>query len=207
MPIEATNIRELPYSAGIMSQSSWFVEFKKYVELLSSGVSPEQIKESVVRDNLFGVPNDYRAKRLYGYISNRVNKLDQMEMKLFLSSDLSTQKLLNLICILRGDRLFYEFIDEVYREKYIVGIDSLERNDVNAFFTGKEAQSDLIMGWNDTTKRRIGSCYINFLTDANLLTVIGKEKRITPPLVDIALERYLASKGEGYLLKALTGVA
>ncbi|MFR1371099.1 MAG: BrxA family protein [Eisenbergiella massiliensis] len=70
----------------------------------------------------------------------------------------------------------------------------------------KEAQSDLIAGWKDSTKKHLRSCYLNFMTDANLLTVIDKKKTITPPILDIALERYLQSENEEVLVKALTGV-
>lgn len=49
---------------------------------------------------------------------------------------------------------------------------------VNVFFTRKEAQSELIAGWKDTTKRKLHNIYMNFMTDANLLTVIEKKKTI-----------------------------
>ena len=88
----------------------------------------------------------------------------------------------------------------------ILGVEIMEESDVNVFFTRKEAQSELIAGWKDSTKRHLRSCYLNFMTDANLLTVIDKKKMITPPILDIALERYLQSVGEEVLVKALAGV-
>ena len=42
--------------------------------------------------------------------------------------------------------------------------------------------------------------------DANLLTVVEKKKTITPPILDIALERYLEACGDGAMVKAITGV-
>ena len=44
------------------------------------------------------------------------------------------------------------------------------------------------------------------MTDANLLTVEKKAKKITPPLLDVALERYLEANDEQAILKAITGV-
>ena len=41
---ERTPINELPYSAGLMSQSCWFVEFKKIVQLISAGKTDDEIK-------------------------------------------------------------------------------------------------------------------------------------------------------------------
>lgn len=198
--------RNSQYSAGIMSQSFWFVEFKKYLKLCLDGYTTEQIKEKVINENYFGLQNEYRAKRVYGYITNRVAMLDEKGMNLFFDSDLATQKLLNLICILRQDRLFLEFINDVYREKAIIGVEELSASDINIFFKNKEVQSETVAEWTDATKKRVGSCYFNFMTDANLLTVEGKAKKITPPLLDIALERYLEANDETAILKAITGV-
>ena len=194
------------YSAGLMSQSFWFLEFKKVVKLRQEGMAFDDIKKKCVEENLFGAAREYRALRMAGYIINRVKAMDETLVDLFCNSDLATQKLINLVTILRTDRLFFEFVYEIYREKVILGVDTMEEADVNVFFTRKETQSELIAGWKDSTKRHLRSCYLNFMTDANLLTVMNKKKMITPPILDIALERYLQSIGEEVLVKALTGV-
>lgn len=194
------------YSAGLMSQSFWFLEFKKAVKLRQDGLGYDEIKKKCIEENLFGAATENRVKRMAGYIVNRLKMMDDALVQLFMSSDLATQKLINLIAILRADRLFFEFVYEVYREKVILGIECLEDADVNVFFTRKETQSDVIAGWKDTTKKHLRSCYLNFMTDANLLTIMEKKKSITPPILDIALERYLKSVNEEAMIKALTGV-
>ena len=194
------------YSAGLMSQSFWFLEFKKVVKLRQEGMAFDDIKKKCVEENLFGAAREYRALRMAGYIITRVKAMDDTLVDLFCTSDLATQKLINLVTILRTDRLFFEFVYEIYREKVILGVEVMEESDVNVFFTRKEAQSELIAGWKDSTKRHLRSCYLNFMTDANLLTVIDKKKMITPPILDIALQRYLQSVGEEVLVKALAGV-
>ena len=50
------------YSAGLMSQSFWFIEFKKVVKLVSDGKSQNDIKAACVEENLLGAVNPYRAK-------------------------------------------------------------------------------------------------------------------------------------------------
>ena len=194
------------YSAGLMSQSFWFLEFKKAVRLRQEGLDYDEIKKKCVEENLFGAAKEYRALRMAGYIITRIKAMDDTLVELFCSSDLATQKLINLITILRTDRLFFEFVYEVYREKVILGVEFMEDVDVNVFFTRKETQSELIAGWKESTKRHLRSCYLNFMTDANLLTVIEKKKSIPPPILDIAVERYLESRDEDAMAKALTGV-
>ena len=195
------------YSAGLMSQSFWFLEFKRAVRLRQEGLDYAEIKKKCVEENLFGASKEYRALRMAGYIVTRIKAMDDTLVELFCSSDLATQKLINLIAILKTDRLFFEFLYEVYREKVILGTEYMEDADVNVFFTQKEMQSELIAGWKDSTKKHLRSCYLNFMTDANLLTVVEKKKTITPPILDIALERYLKARDEDVMIKALTGVS
>ena len=193
------------YSAGLVSQSFWFVEFKRIVKLLESGNTESEIKGLCLKENLFGAAKEYRARRMYGYIWNRVKQLDESLMQLFLKTDLSTQKIINLICVLKTDRLFFEFLYEVYREKEILGIDAIENIDMRVFFNQKEMQSEEVAQWVDTTKKRLRNIYTNYMIDANLLAVEGKQKKIKVPILDTALQRYLELTGEVALMKALTG--
>ncbi|MDO4554250.1 MAG: DUF1819 family protein [Lachnospiraceae bacterium] len=195
------------YSAGLMSQSFWFLEFKKVVLMRHKGMAYDEIKKRCVEENLFGTAKEYRALRMAGYIITRVKSMDETLIELFITSDLATQKIINLITILRTNQLFFEFVYEVYREKVILGTEILEEADVNIFFHKKETQSDLIAGWKDSTKKHLRSCYLNFMTDANLLTIREKKKMITPPILDIALERYLKAIDEDAMVRAITGVS
>ncbi|MBP1547885.1 MAG: DUF1819 family protein [Oscillospiraceae bacterium] len=197
------------YSAGLMSQSFWFIEFKKIVIAYAEGKTDEQIKALCVNENWFGAVNSYRAKRMYGYIIKRVNAMDDKLKKIFVDADVSTQKLINLICIMKLDRLIFEFVYEVYRDKVILGDSELRTTDVGVFFVKKEAQSDEIALWKESTVKHLKSTYMNFLTEAGLITEKDGNKTvktITPPLVDTALEMYLADNNAIAVLKAITGV-
>lgn len=197
---------EKVYSSGLVSQSFWFVEFKKIVEMIANGIDEAEIKSQCLDKNLFGAAKEYRAKRMYGYIWNRVKKLDSTLIDLFLSLDIQTQKIINLISILKGDRLFFEFIFEVYREKVILGIPIMEDKDANIFFNNKEIQSEDVEKLKEVTRKRLRSAYFNFMIDANLLSVVNKEKTITPPILAIALEHYLEANGDSSIAKAIMGV-
>ena len=196
----------LDYTAGIMSHSSWFIEFKKIVKLRQDGLDYEEIKKKCVEENLFGAINERSIRRTTSQLLKRLKSMDDRLVTLFCESDLATQKLINLITVLRNDRLFFEFVYEVYREKVLIGTGYLEEIDLNVFFSQKEIQSEDVAGWTDTTKKKLKCAYVNFMADANLLVVEGKEKKITPPLLDYALEKYLIYNGEVLMVKALTGV-
>ena len=193
------------YSAGLMSQSFWFIEFKKVLPMVMEGKAQDEIKKYCIEQNIFGAVNANRSRRVTNYITNRAMTLDETELKLFQDSDLSTQKIINLIAIMRTDRLLSEFVYEVYRTRKILGFSEITAANIKQFFRDKELQEPLIEGWIDSTKNRLSGCYLNFLTEAGHLTTDGKRHIITPPLLDISLERYLEVKGETAMIKALTG--
>ena len=101
---------------------------------------------------------------------------------------------------------FFEFVNEVYKEKVLLGYSELGIPDVNVFFTDKSMQDEDMKSWKDTTFKRLRSGYFQFMTDANLLRKEKTRYYITPPVLDIALERYLEYNGKEQILKALTGV-
>lgn len=200
-------IQELPYSAGLMSQSCWFIEFKKLIRLIAAGKTEAEIKSECLENNLFGAKREYRAKRMYGYLTNRAKMLDEELVRIFMEGDLGTQKLINLIAILRGDRLFFEFVYEVYREKTLLGQTELSDADVNLFFRSKENQSELVESWSDSTKKHLKSNYFACMADAGLIWMDKKNRRITPPIVDDRLASCLERGGDYSLLAAIKGVA
>ena len=195
------------YSSGIISESFWFVEFKKFLKLKYDGKSWEDIKELCLKENLLGISKGYRAKRIYGYLKNRIETIEDGMIYIFVNADLSTQKIIDLISVAKQNRLFFEFLYEVYREKVILGAIELTDSDVNIFFKNKQEQNEDIASWTDGTLKRLRRIYINFLTDTGLLTVSNRQRKITPPILDVTLENYLKDKGEIQILKAITGAS
>ena len=193
------------YSSGLVSESFWFIEFKKIIKLRNDGKSWDDIRDLCLNDNLLGISKEYRARRIYGYLKNRVDVLDEGLMNIFINADLATQKIINIIAIAKKNRLFFEFLYEVYREKVILGAVELTDSDISIFFKNKQEQDEDISKWTDVTLKRLSSTYMNFLTDAGFLVVIDKQKRIAPPILDISLENYLKDNGEKQMLKAIRG--
>jgi len=195
------------YSSGLVSESFWFIECKKIIKLKYDGYSWDEVKAMCLEENLLGISKEYRAKRIFGYLKNRISTLDKKAMEIFLNGDIATQKIIILIAVAKQNRLFYEFLYEVYREKVILGMCELNGSDINIFFKNKQDQNEDVASWTDTTLKRLRSTYMNFMVDAGLLTINNKTKQPTPPVIDITLERYFKDNGEIQLIKAITGVS
>lgn len=196
------------YNAGLMSQSFWFVEFKKIVLLYHNGEDYDEIKRQCIEENLFGAINPSREQRMCGYLLTRLRSMDKRLVDLFASADISTQKIINLITIMNTNRLFFEFVYEVYRNKLIVGDSSIDLKDCNIFFAQKEAQNEDLASWKDSTKKKLRSLFLNLLTETDLVKWADdkKQKRIVNRIfVTMELEIYLRNTNMS-MYKAIVGV-
>lgn len=199
---------EEKYNAGLMAQSFWFVEFKKIVVLYKNGADYDEIKHLCIEENLFGAINPTREKRMCGYLLTRLRSMDDRLIDLFVNADVSTQKLINLITVMTTNRLFFEFVYEVYRNKLIVGDTSIDLKDGNIFFAQKETQNDDLASWKESTKKKLRSLFLNMLTEADLVRWADdkKQKRIVNRVfITMELENYLKATNMS-MYKAIAGV-
>lgn len=198
---------EEKYNAGLMSQSFWFIEFKKIVELYYNGVDFDEIKRQCIDENLFGAINPNRERRMCGYLLTRLRSMDDKLVSLFVRADIATQKLINLITIMNTNRFFFEFVYEVYRNKLIVGESSIDLKDGNIFITQKESQNEDLASWSESTKKKLRSLFLNILTEADMVKWVDdkKQKRcVNRVFVNMELENYLKSNNRS-IYNAIAG--
>jgi hypothetical protein len=185
---------EEKYNAGLMSQSFWFIEFKKIVDLYNNGADFDEIKRQCIDENLFGAINPNRERRMCGYLLTRLRSMDDKLVSLFATADIATQKLINLITIMNTNRLFFEFVYEVYRNKLIVGENSIDLKDGNIFFAQKESQNEDLASWSESTKKKLRTLFLNLLIEADLVRWTDDKKKnriINRVFVSMPLENYL----------------
>ena len=193
------------YSAGAVKLSFWFPEFRKVVQLLAAGNSFEEIRRQSQEENIFGAPTPRRADQICRTVLTRVQALDSSFYPVFLSGDLSTQKLFALAAVMACDTLFFDFVYEVIREKLMIGSNELAPRDVRIFFRDKQAQDSRLANWTDYTCQRLGACYKTMLYEAGVTDKAKETRRIYAPILDSDLRQWLETHDMGLVVKALTG--
>jgi hypothetical protein len=194
------------YSAGAVKLSFWFMEFRKVVVILNEGKTIEEIKKLNREQNIFGAPTQGRAENIFNTVAARIGCLEPTFYAIFMSSDISTQKLFALAAVMANDTLFFDFVYEVIREKMIVGSNEYTDSDVRVFFKNKQVQDDKIAGWTDATIKRLGGSYKTMLFEAGMTDKGKSARKIYRPILDPLLERWLNDNGMELTAHALTGV-
>ena len=195
------------YSAGMVKLPFWFLEFKKMINLINSGMTFEEIKNLNIKENIFSANSAARAISTFNTVSRRVKALDSTLYPLFEGLDIANQKLIALIAIMESDTLFFDFMNEVYREKLIIGINELSDSDFSIFFKDKQLQSDRVAKWTDYTLKRLGIIYRTVLMETGILErTQSSDKKIIKPIIDQSLEYKLKECGMEMIHRVLTGV-
>ncbi|WP_187146475.1 DUF1819 family protein [Methanobrevibacter smithii] len=188
-----------------MSHSFWYLETKNTAEYLAEDISKKELMELSLTENIYQVDSERRARELTNVCYRRLNGFSN-DLLIYLSTcDQNSGKLLVLISILRNDKLFFEFMHEVFREHIILGNYTIKDSDLDIFFMNKSNQSEVIENWKDTTLRKVKTNYKNFLIEADLLEKEEGNYKIILPFVDFKLKELLTQNNLTPFLNAISG--
>lgn len=193
------------YKSTLKTRSYLYLEFKKAVSLYLQGISLEEIKQKALKENIFLVNSDNRKREIASTVAARIKVLDKQLLNKITNGTLETSKQLALFTILKTDRLFFEFMQEVYREKYILGDYIITTKDFNLFFQRKVEQSRQVAAWKDYTFYKLGQVYKRILIEAGFAVRKNKNIEITRPIVEQDVIDHIKNKDDGIYLQAMLG--
>ena len=193
------------YSAGIVSKGFWFLEFKKYLELLKNGNNENEIKKMQDEENIFSAPSKDYGKRIISEINKRIKVLPEEIKELFFKSDTGTQKVINLLSIMGTDKLFFEYVYNSYRNELLLGTKEYNPGIVMKFLKEKAEQNEEVAKFSEKTLKRMQGTYGNYLKEAGLLEEKNKEILYGKVYLDYELEKLLMENNMEVYIKTLKG--
>ncbi|MCM3128126.1 DUF1819 family protein [Paenibacillus sp. MER 78] len=193
---------ELEYSATLTGSSFLFFEFKQVVSLKVQGLNEQEIREKVLSENLFQYQVSASLKRSIPSVIRRTSILDNTLCQLVLEHSLESGKIINLYAIMKTDRLFYEFMNEVIREKLESNTYLLEKKDLNLYFNSKAEQDEGIAGWTEQTVTKLKNVIQRILLESGVLKdkKTGELSRI---MMDEQLKQHLIQIGDIAYVRAM----
>ena len=193
------------YSAGIVSKGFWFLEFKKFLELLKNGNNENEIKKMQDEENIFSAPSKDYGKRIISEINKRIKILPEGIKELFFKSDTGTQKVINLLSIMGTDKLFFEYVYNSYRNELLLGTKEYNPGIVMKFLKEKAEQNEEVAKFSEKTLKRMQGTYGNYLKEAGLLEEKNKEILYRKVYLDYELEKLLRENNMEIYIKTLKG--
>lgn len=177
-------LNKLKYSSIIKDYSLLFLETKKVAIMIDEGFTYDQVICKSIENNIFQLNKEYRRKYLPVRIIKRLKTLNENQIHMITIGDLTISKLLIFIALIKTDRLFFEFMLEVYKNKRDT-IKILEDKDFMIFFEHKAESSSIVAKWKTPNLEKVKSAYKKILLDVGLLYKSKDELTIIKPILDI----------------------
>lgn len=197
---------KLKYKSTIKSRPYLFKETKKAASLINSGLDIDRIKEKSLEENIFQLESETRKKEVASTISARLKELDEYIIDRIEKSNVETSKILVLYAIVKTDRLFFEFINEVYKEKIVLKDLFIRDKDFGVFFQSKKEQSTTVSSWSENTFKKLKQVYVRILFESGLIANQKGDREIKIPIIDSEVKEYLYSIDNKIYINAILGI-
>lgn len=191
------------YSTSLTGAGFRLYEFKVTVSLIKEGLTDEEIRKKVFEENLFQQKAS-STTRSFPYILKRARALDDQLRNYVLEESNQLAKQINFYAIMKTDLLFYEFMDEVIKNKLQNNDLIYERKDINIFFNEKADRNEKLANWSESTLKRLKSSYNRLLLEIGYLTKLSSTDLI-PLQMDDLLRDYLLKIGDKKYVEAMEG--
>lgn len=193
------------YRSTIKSRSFFYMETKRLCDCLVQGLSETELQAKIFDDNLFQVQSENRKKEIANALFERMQVLDDFLRDKLARGDVETSKMIVLYSIMKTDRLFYEFMRDVFSDKLSLMDTVLTDRDFRRFFSQKRQQSEAVDEWTDGTFKKLKQVYVRILFEAGLLKSKTGEREMVRPLVAFDVQEHWRRIGEQKFISVLTG--
>lgn len=196
----------MEYKSTIKSRPYLYKETKKAVSLINKGLDVDGIKGNSLEDNIFQLESEARKKEVASIITSRIKVLDSYILNKIENSNIETSKILVLYAIAKTDRLFFEFLNEVYKEKIVLKDFYIRDKDFSVFFQSKKEQSEKVASWSEYTFKKLKQVYIRILFESGLIGNQKGDREIVVPIIDSDVKEYLYEIGSKPYADAILGI-
>lgn len=199
-----SEINSSPYkgSAQITREQFLFYEMRTTAKLMREGFNDEETIDRIVADNLFQYPTEKSIRQMAKACVNRLKAMGDEELIEAVASQSSeTAKQICMYAMMKQYRLVWDFMITVIGEKYRMQNFSFSQMDVNVFFMQLQEQDDYVVGWSETTVKKIRQILIRVLAENEYLDNI-KSDHINPVWLNPVLENAIRSNNDDRALTA-----
>lgn len=164
----------MEYSAAGVKYLLWYVETKETAKLMQTH-NWKEIHQLAIEENIYQQKATARAQSEFGCIKKRLEALPEDLIQKMITADIQTAKIITFISCMMTDRLLFEMMHEVYRNKIHYGETNISDADFNIFIQNKREQSEKVESFSDATVKKLKQVYTKYMLEVGLIS--GKPDR------------------------------
>ena len=184
----------------------WFQEVKQAIlAIVNEGYTLKDVERECKENNFFDAASPSRAREIWLAVHRRLENTPTEFLEFFTRQNVEDQKLLVLILILNEDRTFFEFMNNVYKEKLIVGDDELLDSQILGFIHDIQNTEPRAASWTDASMKKMRTNMKGIMRDSGIIRYADKKMILVRPIITEGFRTFLEGEGQGLMIKILAG--
>ena len=190
--------KELPYTSSIKDMPLMFPDMKRTALLLCEGKSGDEIVRLSTLENIFQLEKVKRRRDVPLRMIKRLSNLGMPLIEVIANGHYNDAKLIAFLALIKADRLLFEYMYEVYADKFHTGAEEISDRDFAEFIERKAQSSETVARWSANNLSDIRGKIKSALCDAGLAKRIGGNLLIQKPIIDDGLRKLIAETDRVY---------
>ena len=191
-------LKEQRYTSSIKDMPLMFSEMRRTALLLCNGKSKDEIIALSLEKNIYQLEKEKRRRDVPLRMINRLGVIGKPLVEVIAKGYGGDAKLTAFLALMKSDRLLFEYMSEVYADKFHSGHDEINDKDFIEFIDRKSQNSETVAAWSASTFTGVRTKIKSALCEAGLAKRNGDNLLILRPIVDDELLQLLSADDNLY---------
>jgi len=175
--------KELSYTSSIRNMPLMFSEIKRTALLLCEGKTAEEILQLSIEKNIFQFEKEKRRREVAFRMIKRLSSINKPLIELLANENGDEAKHIAFLAFMKADRLLFEYMVEVYAEKFHAGFEEVADKDFLEFIDRKARNCETVEKWSAEILKHLRSAIKNTLYATGLAKRTAEGYLIQKPLI------------------------
>jgi len=194
---------EEKYNGSLTGEPFLFYENKVVAQFLLDNLNYQEISSEVYSKNLFNYKTKKSIPKRVAAVYKRLKPLNNSLLNYIVNSSGSDAKMVVLYSLMESNRLFYEFMIEVIRVKYLQMDYRITKRDLNRFFQMKIEQSEKVAEFKEYTITKLQQVMIKILEESNIISD-SKNPKLNHITLSNGLKSYFIKENKLLFLNSIS---
>ncbi|MGS0973161.1 MAG: DUF1819 family protein [Candidatus Izemoplasmataceae bacterium] len=194
-----------PYSSAIKKTPYKYLISKKIAKLILKGMDRNEVYHECFDKNIIQIDSLQRRREVTNVVYDRLLTLDNVLLQEFVHGDIATSKFILVYAITKADRLFFDFMYEVYRESLLTNKEFISLDDFDNFFISKKEYDPIVNKWGHFTIDCLTKGYRNILVESGIGKRVKRNISSIKIMIHPDVRDHIENIGDYDYLKAILG--
>ena len=189
---------ELKYTSSIKDMPLMFLEMKRTALLVCEGKTSDEIVRLSLEKNIYQLETEKRRRDVPLRMIKRLSTIGQPLIEILARGYDGEARLAAFLALMKSDRLLFEYMYEVYADRFYSGHEEIHDKDFLEFIDRKAQNDDTVAKWTSNNLAAVRGKIKSTLCGAGMAKRVGDVILIQRPIAENDFLRLIKDEGNIY---------